>query len=160
MRFVNLLTIPVLLGVSALVACSDSSSSDDMPGPGDSSTPDTSVPDTSVPDTSTIPDATPDATPDGPNDSGPDAMACTGDAGAGACCCHGDEGAQLLCGAAGELSCPSGFGLYYGEDCNADHAGGPCALPGPDGGVHPDAGDAGDAAGDAGPAPDAGDAGH
>ena len=135
MRFVSLLTIPVLTSACALAACGDSSSGN--PGDlGDGST------DASVHEASTGDDASADGGPE---------TVCSADAAAGFCCCGNAGQAQPLCSATGELSCPAGYGgLSDRASCHTEHA---CESP--DSGSPPDAGDGGDA----GPAPDAGDAG-
>lgn len=59
----------------------------------------------------------------------PDTNTCPADQG-GACCCAGDVAEKLVC-SAGTWQCPSGFGKFYGDQCNGSKCGGPCSLPCP-----------------------------
>jgi hypothetical protein len=134
MRFVSLLTIPVL---ALAGGCSSSSN----PGPSNDETPDGSMPDTSTPDASPPDTSVPETSlPDGqPADARPDVAACSNDAAPGACCCDGDVVGFVQCSASGLLSCDLGYRLYYGLDCNT------FCVPGHDSGTPADASDAGDA---------------
>ena len=58
-----------------------------------------------------------------------DTGACPSDQG-GACCCAGDVAANLTCNA-GTWTCPKGYGMFYGDQCNGSKCGGPCSLPCP-----------------------------
>ncbi len=56
-----------------------------------------------------------------------DTGGCPSDQG-GACCCAGDVAANLTC-SAGTWTCPKGYGMFYGDQCNGSKCGGPCSLP-------------------------------
>ena len=43
------------------------------------------------------------------------------------CCCAGDVAEKLLC-SAGAWTCPKGFGLFHGDQCNGSKCGGPCSM--------------------------------
>jgi hypothetical protein len=73
-------------------------------------------------------------------DADAEASACTVDSSEIACCCDGDVGGKGPFCSGGSLSCATGFGLYFGADCNREC--GPCAIPCPESGTSEGGGDA------------------